>query len=159
MSRYYVYDSYTDSVAEFARGMTPAMLGKMAGNSAKKAQAGLRTRVGLGLAGLGATGAAGYGGYKLLTRGKGESTPAPADTSLKGRIKSLVGSAKSKASGAKASAKRRAGAAYENASASVVRAGLRGNARQGSGAAKKQYNKLTASARNQYAKLRGRGEG
>lgn len=158
MSRYYVYDSYTDSVAEFARGMTPAMLGKMAGNSAKKAQAGLRTRV--GLAGLGAAGvgAAGYGGYRMATRGKGESTPAPADTSLKGRIKSLIGSAKSRASSAKAGAKARASRAYENASASVVRAGLRGNARQGSAAAKKQYNKMTASARNQYAKLRGRGE-
>lgn len=159
MSRYYVYDSYTDSVAEFARGMTPGMLGKMAGNSAKKAQAALRTRVGLGLAGLGATGAAGYGGYKLLTRGKKQSEPAPADTSLKGRIKSLIGGAKSRASSAKAGAKARVGRAYENASASVVRSGLRGNARQGSAAAKKQYNKMTASARNQYAKLRGRGEG
>jgi len=159
MSRYYIYDSVTDQVAEFARGMTPSMLGKLAGNTAKKAQSGLRGRVALGLGGgVLAAGGLGYGGYKLATRGKKQAEPAPVDTTLKGRIKAKLADAKSKAAGYKASAQRRAGAAYDNASASVVRAGLRGNAKQGSAAAKKQYNKLTASARNQYSKLRGREE-
>jgi hypothetical protein len=152
MSRYYIYDSVTDSVAEFSKdyvGLAKNIGKGIIGN----------TKLGMGVRALGA-GAVGYGGYKLATRGKRKAAaePAPVDNSLRGRIRSLVGSAKSKAAGAKASAKRRAGAAYETASASVVRAGLRGNAKQGSRAAKGQYNKMTASARNQYAKLRGRGE-
>lgn len=159
MSRYYVYDSYTDSVAEFAsvqQEMAKRML--FAGNKKGGGLAGKALKLGaLGVGGVGA-----YKGGKAVynrTIGRKPSESAPADTSLKGRIKSLVSGAKSRASSAKAGAKARVGRAYENASASVVRSGLRGNARQGSAAAKKQYNKMTASARNQYAKLRGRGEG
>ncbi len=165
MSRYYIYDSVTDQVAEFADMKGAAVTGlKAIGRGLRYAAPGKsKSIIGnlvRGGAAVGA-GAAGYGGYRMTTRGKRKAVTepvTPVDSSLRGRIRSLVGTAKSKASGAKASAKRRAGAAYETASASVVRAGLRGNAKQGSRAAKGQYNKLTASARNQYAKLRGRGE-
>jgi hypothetical protein len=138
MSRYYIYDSVTDQFAEFGMKETAGKAFKAVGRGLKYAAPGMdKSIVGnvvRGGAGLAGAGAAGYGGYRMLTRGKRNAEPAPVDTSLRGRIRSLVGSAKAKASGAKASAK------------------------QGSAAAKKQYNKMTASARNQYAKLRGRGK-
>lgn len=132
MSRYYLYDSYTDSVAEFGMGEKIGNAAKTVGKKLKYAAPGMdKSIVGNLLRGgalASAGGAATYGGYRMATRGKRSAAKsAPADSSLKGRIKSLVSGAKSRASSASA----KVGA----------------KARQGS-----------AAARKQYSKLRGRGE-
>lgn len=135
MSRYYLYDSYTDSVAEFAKDYKGLAVNaaKAVGKGLKYAAPGMDKSIvgnlvrGGALAGAG--GAATYGGYRMATRGKRRAAAesAPVDTSLKSRIRSLVSGAKSRASSAKAKVGEKA--------------------RKGG-----------AAARKQYAKLRGRGE-
>ncbi len=111
-NRYYIYDSYTDSVAEFGKGglfrnmqavakKTQRKVGRTAagravGNAAKTvgAQASLRGQQALGLAtsapGLAAIGTAGAvgGGYALKKR---SDRKAQERSSIKGRIKRLLG--------------------------------------------------------------------
>jgi hypothetical protein len=115
MSRYYIYDSVTDQVAEFAKGGVFRNLQAMGKKTARKVsrsgfgrqatklgkavgeQASLRGQQALGLAtsapGLAALGTAGVAGgaYALNKRSKKKAEEAKQKRSIKGRIKSLLG--------------------------------------------------------------------
>jgi hypothetical protein len=148
MSRYYIYDSHSDTVAEFSKKTLAELLTKPGldknGFMTRKLRG---SALALGALGLGATGAAGYGGYKLMTRGKKKQEPAKPMTrkeQVLAKLRSKRDALGRDLAARKTSLKGNIQGRVDDMNAAILRSGLRGNATQGSTYARKQYNKLAS---------------